>query len=480
MTEKRKSRDGHARKPAKGQPATVEPPDDAPPPGPPFDPKAVVEKLDLWLLKGKDCYLRPAPSGKDWLPEPSKAIARLLRLHGIRSEKFGRTFSQTDQVLQYVHDYRFVTFAQPLSGKKAGVHYIGEDEETPIIATNSFRMIEPVPGPWPLHRALLEGLLKTEEADQTPWLYAWLKTSRAALRAGVMRPAPWLIFSGPSNCGKSFVQGAVLTPLLGGRHADPADWILEKTQHNAEIIGSEHVMIEELAGKLDGASRSMLAERMKQVVVNKEQRWRGMYNDGFMVPVFWRASLSINHSSDRLKTLPPLCGNFADKVILFACESRPMPMPTDSNDGWQALSRALALERPAFAHYLDCEFEIPSEMRRTSQTERYGFDSFHHPRPVATMFDQEAESSLLYLLDKSPELYGDRGAWGWASSKALHELLCEDARFQEHAAQARKLLSAFNNACGTYLSKLADKFPARFEKKHTNKDNLWLIRAPES
>ena len=340
-------------------------------------------------------------------------------------------------------------------------------------------MIEPVPGPWPLHRALLEGLLKTEEADQTPWLYAWLQTSREALRAGVNRPAPWLIFSGPSNCGKSFVQGNVLTQMLGGRHADPADWILEKTQHNAEIIGAEHVMMEELAGKLDGASRSTLAERMKQVVVNSEQRWRGMYNDGFMVPVFWRASLSINNSADRLKTLPPLCGNFADKVILFACESRSMPMPTDSNDGWRAFSRALALERPAFAHYLDREFQIPATMRQTKQTERYMYDGFHHPRPVASMFDQEGESSLLYILDKCPELYADRGAWGWESSKALHELLCEDARFHQVEAQARKLF-CFNNACGTYLSKLADKFPARFEKKHTNKGDVWFIRAPES
>lgn len=484
---KRKSRDGHARKATKEAPAEIEPPA----PGenlsepPPFSAKAVAERLNLWWHKGKDVYLRPSPSGEEWLPEPGKGIARLLRINGVHTRGgAGRTHSQADEVMQYVHDFRHVSFAGPLAGKKAGVFML--DGGRPVIVTNSFDFVEPAPGECPLHRKLLETVLRTDEIDQTLWVYAWLKTSRATLKAGTARPAPWLVFAGPSNCGKSFIQHSVLSPMLGGssRHNDPRDWMFDRTQHNADLIGAEHLILGELPAGLDHESRSNLAEKMKQIVVNRWHRVRAMNQDGFFLPVFWRASLSMNDSVERLKRLPPLSSDFADKVILLACESRQLPMPTDTDDDWLEFERALAMERAAFAHFIDNEFEIPESMRRTKDAARYGFDGFHHPRLVASLFEQETESSLLYMIDG--DLFTGEGtrqcdgntfkdSWGWSPSEKLAEILRESGRFGN---QARVLLK-YPNACGLYLKKLSDKFPKRFESKHTNRGNLWLIRPPE-
>ena len=74
---------------------------------------------------------------------------------------------------------------------------------------------------------------------------------------------------------------------------------------------------------------------------------------------------------------------------------------------------------------------------------------------------------------------GDDDAWGWASSELLREQLCDDTQFGKYAAQARKIFG-FPGACGSYLSKLEEKFPERFTSRHTNKGNQWRLRKPKS
>ena len=480
MAEKRKSRDGHARKPAKGQPATVEQAKEVPAP---FDAKAAADKHNIWWLKGKDCYLRPDPSGREWVPESGKQIARFLRLKGISNEKFGRAYSQLDEIFQHVADYKKVSFAQPLAGRKAGVHYLSED--LPIIVTNSFRMIEGVPGEWPLHGALAEALFVTAEADQTRWSYAWLKIGRQSLRTGIWRPAPWMFLSGPPNCGKSLWQ-SIYTALLGGigREADPLPWLLGAEKSNADLVGAEHLKISEMEGRFKHEERSNLAQRMKKVAVERFHRWRGMYNDGFSVPVIWRASASVNENVDDLKKLPSLSGGFADKAMLLSCEKRPLPMPTETTDDWLAFEQALAKERPAFAYYLDHEFEIPPEMRRTDAAGRYGFDVFHHPRPLALLFSQERESGLLHILDNCDDLYTPTtkfpgGVWGPKASEELKRLLCEDDEFERFRQLARSTLD-FPGACGTFLARLEEKYPNRIQGSRVGGkgNHVWMILPP--
>ena len=62
-------------------------------------------------------------------------------------------------------------------------------------------------------------------------------------------------------------------------------------------------------------------------------------------------------------------------------------------------------------------------------------------------------------------------------AELLREQLCDDAQFGRHAAQARKIFT-FPGACGTYLSKLEERFPERFKSRHTNKGNVWLFNPP--
>jgi hypothetical protein len=446
----------------------------------------------VWWLNGKDRYFQKRGEVLPVLSWSEKDVKRELRLAGVSSRASdGKAHSQADLVMAHIQRERHVDYAGPLAGKRIGVY---EAQGRRILVTTSPRLIEPRAGDWPILRAVLSGLLTTPDEDQTRWLFAWLKVGLEALRKGETRPGHGLIMAGPSDCGKSFIQEHVITPLFGGRSADPTKYLLGKTTFNAEMGGAEHLAMQELPSGLDFKSRVLLADELKRLMPRRAMRFTrntAMHSRSFP---WWRVSLSINNNVDRLKALPALTSDFGDKVLLLAVRVAPMPMPTGNSRksvGPFAMSSLPSCPRSSRSLL---SWEIPAELRKTKHASRFGHDHFHHPRLTAALFEQEPQSSLLYILDNCEALYnmtdrvfkeaggqgsGEEDAWGWASSELLREHLCDDGTFGRFAAQARKIFS-FSGACGTYLSKLEEKFPERFRSRHTNKGNVWLLRKPKS
>jgi ABC-type iron transport system FetAB ATPase subunit len=58
-------------------------------------------------------------------------------------------------------------------------------------------------------------------AEQLKYLYGWLKTALECLQTQDFRPGQVVALTGPKDCGKSFVQDNIFTPILGGRSAEP-------------------------------------------------------------------------------------------------------------------------------------------------------------------------------------------------------------------------------------------------------------------
>ena len=245
MAEKRKSRDGHASKPGKDKPAVIESAKSSSKsenekpakkekfrPSAEWNPLPIVERLGLWWLNGKDSYFQMPESCERVLCLNGRDVSRALRIQGVyKANCAGKSFSHIDLVMEYIQRERHVDYAGPLAGKRVGVYDV---QGRRILVTSSPRLIEPRAGEWPLLRAVLSGLLTTPDEDQTRWLFAWLKVGVEALRKGETRPGHGLIMAGPSDCGKSFIQEHVITPLLGGRSADPTKFLLNKTTFNAE------------------------------------------------------------------------------------------------------------------------------------------------------------------------------------------------------------------------------------------------------
>lgn len=401
-------------------------------------------------------------------------IKRTLRLAGVFSRAAeGQSCSQADRVMDYIQNFRHVDFAGRLAGKKAGIHYV---QDRPIVVLGSYTLIEPVQGDWPTLRALLEGMLKTPDCDQLPYFFAWLKVAITALRAGETRGGHALILVGASDCGKSFVQEHVITPLLGKRSADPTAYMLNKTTFNAELLGSEHLTIQELPSGLDHKSRSDLGENLKKIAGTEGHSYHPKGYDAMTMYPFWRVSISINKNPERIKSLPSFNSDITDKLLALLVESKPMPMPTRTDEQRNVFRMKINSELPAFAHFLLNEWSVPPELLRSVHADRFGFDAYQHPWIISALFDNEPEGELLHMIDN--ELFDnskDAEAWGWRSMMELQELLtAENGRY---AARARRLFN-FNNACGFYLAKLREKFPERVQSKHTKGGNVWLILPP--
>ena len=251
--------------------------------------------------------------------------------------------------------------------------------------------------------------------------------------------------------------------------------------------------MQELPSGLDRKSRVLLADELKRLIATESHALHPKYCDAITLFPWWRVSLSINSNVDRLKALPALTSDFGDKILLLLCESHPMPMPTGTPEERRAFREAITAELPAFVNFL-LSWEMPADLRQTKHASRFGHDHFHHPRLAAALFEQEAESSLLYILDNCEALYnmtdlafkqaggegsGEDDTWGWASSELLREQLCDDPQFARFAGMAKKIFT-FTGASGTYLGKLQEKFPERIKFKHNNKGNFWLIRKGKS
>ena len=469
---KPKSREGYA------TPKGVVPP--TPPPAE-FDPRTVIERLNVWCVNGKDMYL-PMPGADsdagadDGNPVPiwnESHLKRELRLERIRSrQEEGKTSSQMDTVLSCISRERRVEFAGSLAGYPKGVHIVAGRK---IAVTSSCKLIVPMPGDWPMIRTFLENRLRDGEIDQLPHLLAWLKQAVTSLRNGERRPGHLLVLVGGSDSGKSFTQEHLITPLLGGRASDPLRYLLGDSQFTGALFGCEHLMMQELPSGLDGKSRAMLGENLKQLIANESVPLRAMYQEPISVTPYRRVSVSLNDNVERLKTFPALTSDFSDKVILLRLNANAEPMNNGSDAGRAAFREAVERELPALVAFL-LAWEIPAELRTSAHAGRFGFDAWQHPAITATLYEQEPESVVLWVIDHSGLFQGDNGqqtAWGWDSAESLRDRLMDGP----HAAKLAKIFH-YPGACAGYLGKLAKRNPARFESKHRKDGNVWFIRPP--
>lgn len=81
--------------------------------------------------------------------------------------------------------------------------------------------------------------------SQLAYFLAWLKIAVTTLRSGERRKDQAVFLCGEHDCGKSFVQHYIITPLLGGREAYPYKYLNGDTQFNSELFASEHLVMDD-------------------------------------------------------------------------------------------------------------------------------------------------------------------------------------------------------------------------------------------
>jgi hypothetical protein len=291
-----------------------------------------------------------------------------------------------------------------------------------VLVRKGARLLEPKPGEWPTIEKMLKELLTLEYGpedvvDGIPprglmvqydrFLYWMARAVENVYKSPALHlNSQVLILAGAGGVGKSLMQHLIITPILGGRSADPSRYLFGLTEFNEGWMGAEHLLIEDPRPNARSYDKLLFAQMLKSLTVNEEHSLHPKGKAEFGVPAQFVVTLSINDDPDSIRMLPKLTPDFAAKVMLFRvagvaeCCSMPVQTPAEKEE-FGALLRA---EMPAFLDFL-MGLEVPAGLK----SGRFGVKHYHHPELSLNLSDDTPEGEFLHLLDHATLRLPDSG-----------------------------------------------------------------------
>jgi len=399
----------------------------------------------------------------EWIGVNETSLKRHLRKAGFSSKTGDNGFtSPLDDRLISIQTEQDILWAGPLAGADKGLKEVCEHR---ILVTEGPKLIEPVEGDWNIIEKLLINLFD----EQLDYVLGWLKTYLQALRSGNFRPGQALAIAGEAGCGKSLFQKCIVTQLLGGRHAKPYRYLSGGTDFNAELFGSEHLMIEDEVSSTDIRKRRHFGSRIKDLVANETHSHHAKNRNAVTLRPFWRLTISLNDEAENLMILPPIDESLADKIMLLKAYKKPLPMPAATDEERRILWDTLTGELPALVYYLLNRHTIDS----TFASERYGVIHYHHPDMLSALDELSPEKRLAELIDQI--LFASPVPDPWTGTAADLQRELSEGGFRRTAEQ----ILTYGSAAGTYLGRLETKEPERYSRKLRKGQTWWTILPPK-
>lgn len=433
-------------------------------------PEIIPDEEQPWFEKiyanGTGYYIENGLGG--WTAVTEENAKRELRSMGISHRPDTETTSPLDRALLAIQKRHKVDYAGPLAGYKAGVR---EQNGMTVLVTSTTKLIPPVEGDFPVLNAILNGLLREDRVYFDAFCKVTYEGLSLCLETGKNTPGPVLVLAGPKHCGKSLLQYHVITPLMGGKLARPYLFMSGQTSFNGELAGAGHHMLEDEVPAKDISARRKFGNYIKRAAANKGIESHGKGKDIKNLFPFTRLSVSVNDDEECLEVLPPLEDHLADKLLILKCHKFQYPMPADTPAEQAALEAAIKKEMPAYIYWLLNSFQIPESIKEGG---RGGFKVVQNPEIIEKINGTAPELQLRELLEhlylapvveegtklkqrKPPaEPY-------WHKLGSAQEVFITVTEKSLVNLAGRKTLPSVRT-CGTYLSRLAEKYPEQFHR----------------
>lgn len=421
-----------------------------------------------------------------------------------------------------VENNRRVDYAGPVAGWPAGVH---EMNGLRVLVPRDQQFIEPkAPAEdaprradgsalgWPMLSVIFENLLSSEGAaewresrhwfsergmlnglterdfdageeegsvDQRAHFFSWLKVAYTAIRernhAGAGGHA--LVLVGKPRCGKSLLW-RLLAEVFGGNFAMPYKYMTGKTsEHNSDLAGAVLQVVDDENTSTRWDPRQEFGANIKQIVAVPGARVRGMGVEGKTLSPFWRLVVCLNDDPDAMKVLPEIDEGLADKLMIFRCYRRPMPMISRTPREQQEFWAALLAEMPHFLHWITTQWETPRELLRIG---RYGVDYYHHPHVSAELDALGQDGHILQIIDRTIWSQPEHGI-GWTGT--VEDLVAYWERDSSGLLEnERRFLAKMSpSVLGQNLKKLAKRPYLRGQifQHRTKTERRWILLSAE-
>lgn len=413
-----------------------------------------------WYSNSAKAFFIPN-SRKHFIQITSDMFKKHLRLWGYSNRAApDEDISQADQIMLKIQTNRDVDYSGELAGYDAG---IVECNGYRALVTKPPTRIEAQKGEFPIICKIIEDMFWVKSFDQRAHFFGWLKKAEEAVRLSIPMPGQVLVLAGPRNAGKNLIQD-IITEILGSRSARPYQWIIGKTNFNADLFGAEHLMIADEVPSHDMKSRRAFGAKIKDLAVNSIQTCHGKFQNAVHLKPCWRLTISLNEEAENLVMLPPLEESLKDKIMLLRVNAATMPMPSNTPEERNLFWKTICAELPAFIHFLQ-QWEIPMNLVDS----RFGIEAYQDPDLIAGLEGMSHEQRLMDLIEMTV-LEGGQPFEG--SLTQLESGLTADPDF---GRQVSKLLS-FPNALQTYMTRLKQMQPNRISYRQSNGKGLWLIQ----
>lgn len=356
-----------------------------------------------------------------WVPMQRQDVLLGLASRGLSDRvPKGQTLSEAEQVLRHIQTVNRVIGAAPLVTYKPG---LVELDGNIILNTNSCRPLVPsarldvTPADFPWLWDFLNGLFDHGPRSRDIFL-AWLQRGYIAVSTYQPLMGQAVFMCGPKENGKTLLGNRVIRPLLGGKVANPYDWLLGKTEFNAELLATSFLAIDDEDAPSEQFKGGYLS-KIKAFVANPNQAYRPLFRDRVTIPYTGRLYITLNDDPHAVGGLVEINDNTGDKISFFGT----LPYKKQWPD--RATTEAIiAQELPLFARWLLDKFKPSPDIVIGG---RMGIVSFHDPRILDLSQKQLHAYNLLELLAI------------WCSSWAE-----EDVRYWDGSPS--KLLTEFNSA----------------------------------
>jgi hypothetical protein len=414
----------------------------------------------------------------EWMGEASKDFEEYLsdvfNIEATRP-KDGR-LSEAKRIARHIKSYARLDFVGPIAGFKKGLTI---NNGKRILVTRDANLIKPTPGNWPTLEELFTQMFghgspdeENSGPDQLQYFYGTWKHALECLQNKYSdKRIICLAMAGEAGCGKTLVK-KLITRSLGGRECKPYRYMIGAENFSGDLLGSEVWGIDDEAG----ADTSMKARlkfggELKMVVAEELYRIRGMMRDGVVLEMFRFPIMCLNREPERLKVLPPLDDDIADKISVLLAHKHPMPMPADDPNNREFFWKTMTAELPHFIHWLLNDFKVSVPYGR------FGVTHFHHPELCGDLFEVSKEQVLYDHIKKTLFRSDDELAdWWWDDpASKLRELLVSDG---SPLTDKERGYVPQTNHLGRALAAIARQYPDRLWKHQVAGQDRWLIVKP--
>lgn len=369
--------------------------------------------------------------------------------------------SDVDEALRFIHDNNEVDYAIPLAGWTEGML---RTRDKTILVTKGCQPLEGKDVPWDNLRKFIEQLLGAGPAVNH---MGWWQWARKNILGREVLPGQIPIYIGKAGTGKSFLQ-RLTTRLLGGRCANPFDWMAGKTAFNSEMFMAEHLVIEDQFFDSSGRSRREFGAKMKELAVNYVQRCHKKGAEAIDLEPKWRISMSMNCERENLNVLPPLDDSLLEKIMLFNCGVPEFPTDLSTVEGWKKWDEIIDAELPGLAFAID-NYVVPERLRNA----RYGVKPWHDPELLSFEREHSQEETFWNIVCNDLPMIMEPGVTTWTGSATdLERILIGSA--MPSREQTRKLLS-WPGACGTFLGRLLKGHGTNLARRTSRGKTVWVI-----